>query len=401
MYLYIDADVREVPVPSFRPPNPRGGTFMNHRCPRSSFLPAAFVLLVCGTVGAVAFQQTGSGMIGYWKFDETSGTVAADSSGNSNTMNYTGGPTQSATVPTLTYANPRSLSFNGTSSYVSIATLNGLTPGNTAHTTAAWIKVNALPATRAWILLLGNEGAGSEHWLIDSAGVTQFGVWGGTQVAPVLGTAWHHVALTFDGTTLKGYLDGNPMGAGAAATYNLMGVPLSIAQNHNGENYFNGLVDDVRVYGRALTATEVSGLAAGKAGPDAPVTLTATAGNGQVTLDWTASAGPGTVVYNLKRSTTSGGSPAGTYTTIAPMFSGTSYVDSPLTNGTTYYYVVSAVSFGEGPNSTQASATPVVPAPRLTADGDGMCGVGSAGAPSAGAFAILVLILAGVLAARR
>jgi hypothetical protein len=341
-------------------------------------------------------------MIGYWNFDETSGTTAADSSGNSNTMNYTGGPTQSPTVPTLMFANPRSLSFNGTSSYVSIAALNGLAPGNTAHTTAAWINVTALPANRAWILLLGNEGAGAEHWLIDSNGVTQFGVWGGTQVAPALGTgAWHHVALTFDGTTLKGYLDGGPIGSGAAATYNLLGVPLSVAQNHNGENYFNGLVDDVRVYGRALTATEVSALAAGKSGPDAPATLTATPGNGQVTLSWAPSAGPGTVVYNLKRSTTSGGSPAGTYTTIAPMMSGTSYVDTPLANGTTYYYVVSAVSFGEGPNSTQASATPFAPPHVGRADGKGMCGVGSAGTPSAGTIAVLVLLLAGVLAARR
>jgi hypothetical protein len=375
---------------------------MNDRRPRIPFLPAAFVLLVCGTLGAVAFQQTGSGMIGYWKFDETSGTIAADSSGNSNAMNYAGGPTPSATVPTLTFANPRSLSFNGTSSYVSIATLNGLTPGNTAHTTSAWVNVTSLPANRAWILLLGNEGAGSEHWLIDSAGVTQFGVWGGTQVAPSLGTgAWHHVALTFDGTTLKAYLDGSPIGAGAAATYNLAGVPLSVAQNHIGENYFNGLLDDVRVYGRALTATEVSSLAAGKSGPDAPATLTATAGNGQATLNWAPSPGPGTVVYNLKRSTTSGGSPTDPYVTIAPMISGTSYVDTPLSNGTTYYYVVSAVSFGEGPNSSQASAMPFAPPHVGRADGNGTCGIGSAGAPGAGSLAVLVLILAAVLAGRR
>jgi cellulose 1,4-beta-cellobiosidase len=90
--------------------------------------------------------------------------------------------------------------------------------------------------------------------------------------------------------------------------------------------------------------------------PPAPTGLTASGGNAQVSLSWTGSAGA--TSYNVKRSTVSGGS----YSNIATGVATTSYTDSTVTNGTTYYYVVSAVnSFGESPNSNQASATPQAP----------------------------------------
>src|SRR5579864_2513574 len=86
--------------------------------------------------------------------------------------------------------------------------------------------------------------------------------------------------------------------------------------------------------------------------PAAPTNLMANAGNGQVGLSWSASSGA--TSYNVKRSTTSGGP----YTTIASPTT-TSYTDTGVTNGTTYYYVVSAVNTaGESANSSQVSATP-------------------------------------------
>ena len=86
----------------------------------------------------------------------------------------------------------------------------------------------------------------------------------------------------------------------------------------------------------------------------APINLTATAGDSQVTLSWAAV--DGATSYIVKRSTTSGG----TYETIASGVTDTSYVDTSVTNGTTYYYVVVAVNAdGESNNSNEASATPV------------------------------------------
>lgn len=90
--------------------------------------------------------------------------------------------------------------------------------------------------------------------------------------------------------------------------------------------------------------------------PGTPAGLAATAGNASVALTWTASSGA--TSYAVKRSTTSGGP----YATVGSP-SSASYSDSAVTNGTAYFYVVSAAnSAGESANSTQVSATPTASA---------------------------------------
>jgi len=115
--------------------------------------------------------------------------------------------------------------------------------------------------------------------------------------------------------------------------------------------------------------------------PPPPTDLTATAGYGQVILTWTASPSP-TNYYNIKRSTTNG-----TETTIAST-TATSYTDTNIIDGTTYYYVVSAVNAGgEGKNSSEVSATPLLsPVPTnlsVTTTNFGL--ISLAWSPSAGA----------------
>lgn len=89
--------------------------------------------------------------------------------------------------------------------------------------------------------------------------------------------------------------------------------------------------------------------------PSVPVGLMATAGNAQVSLSWTAS--NGATLYYVRRSATSGGP----YAQISAP-STTSYTDTGLTNGTTYFYVVSAYnSAGQSANSSEVSATPTAP----------------------------------------
>ena len=86
--------------------------------------------------------------------------------------------------------------------------------------------------------------------------------------------------------------------------------------------------------------------------PPVPTGLQATAGNAQISLTWNASTGA--TSYNVKRSTTNGGP----YTTIASPTTA-SYTNTGLTNGTPYYYVVTAVNTaGESNPSSQATATP-------------------------------------------
>jgi fibronectin type 3 domain-containing protein len=120
----------------------------------------------------------------------------------------------------------------------------------------------------------------------------------------------------------------------------------------NGTKYFY-VVSAVNTSGESANSAEASATPTAVVQiPPAPTGLTATAGNAQVTLAWTASTGAAS--YHVKRSTTSGGP----YTQIANP-TAANYTDTGLTNGTPYYYVVSAVnSAGESSNSSQASATP-------------------------------------------
>jgi len=117
------------------------------------------------------------------------------------------------------------------------------------------------------------------------------------------------------------------------------------------QHWVPGLIDDVRIYDRALTPVEIAVLAAGC---PVPTALTAAPGPGQVLLNWTAPSGPAaTYAYNIKRGTVSG-----TYTTIAMGVSGTTYTDSTAVSGTTYFYVVSATSAAESGDSNEVNCRP-------------------------------------------
>ena len=124
-------------------------------------------------------------------------------------------------------------------------------------------------------------------------------------------------------------------------------VTVSWTQNTNGGNI-------------SLVAASLSG--ANPPLPAAP-TLTASAGSSRVHLAWDSPTGASQ--FNIKRSNSANG----TYTTIATT-TAASYDDNGLTNGTTYYYKVSALNLtGEGPNSNPAFATP-----QAGIDGTGLLG---------------------------
>jgi fibronectin type 3 domain-containing protein len=120
----------------------------------------------------------------------------------------------------------------------------------------------------------------------------------------------------------------------------------------NGTNYFY-VVSAVNSAGESANSAEVNATPTALVTPPAaPTGLQATPGNAQVSLNWMASAGA--TSYHVKRGTTSGGP----YTQVAAP-TVTSFTDTGLTNGATYYYAVSALNTaGESANSTQALATP-------------------------------------------
>jgi len=128
----------------------------------------------------------------------------------------------------------------------------------------------------------------------------------------------------------------------------------------NGTAYYY-VVSSLDETGESANSAEASATPkAPSSGPPAvPTNLQATAGNAEASLTWSANA----TSYHVKRATTSGGP----YTQVAAPTS-TSYTDTALANGTTYFYVVSALtSAGESANSAQASAAPVAPPPSIPA----------------------------------
>jgi hypothetical protein len=139
------------------------------------------------------------------------------------------------------------------------------------------------------------------------------------------------------------------------------GTYASVATGVTGTAYTNtGLTNGVTYYfvvsavnlgGESSNSSQAS--ATPVAPPSAPTGLSATAGNAQVALSWNSASGA--TSYNVKRSLSSGG----TYASVATGVTATAYTNTGLTNGTTYYFVVSAVNAGgESSNSSQASATP-------------------------------------------
>ncbi|HTZ84287.1 MAG TPA: glycoside hydrolase family 44 protein [Candidatus Acidoferrales bacterium] len=145
-------------------------------------------------------------------------------------------------------------------------------------------------------------------------------------------------------------------GTTTGGPYTTVGSPTTTSYTDsrltNGTAYYY-VVSAVNSNGESGNSSEVSSTPTGGNPPATPTGVSATAGNQQVSLTWTVSATA--TSYHVKRGTTTGGP----YTTVGSPTT-TSYTDSGLTNGTAYYYVVSAVnSNGESGNSSEVSATPV------------------------------------------
>jgi hypothetical protein len=194
-------------------------------------------------------------LVGYWMLDETSGQTAFDSSGEDNN-----GTTSAVTwVPGHTGGAG---SFDGATSYITVPDNVSLDPY--ALTLAAWIDPVDWNGNRR---ILQKGATDNQYRLLAEGGVLKFDIAGVGTVTATLPAVnvWTHVAGTYDGTALRLYVNGVQV-ASTAATVAMPTTtdPLFIGSKGIGVaqgDHFNGRLDEVRVYWRALSAAEIAALA--------------------------------------------------------------------------------------------------------------------------------------------
>jgi chitodextrinase len=295
--------------------------------------------------GPLGVATADAGLVAAYSFNEGAGTTVADSSGNGNTGTLT------ATTWSSSGKYGNALTFNGSTAVVTIGNAASLQL-TTAMTLEAW--VNPTVVNSAWrdVIYKGNDNYFLEGTSQGSSAPVAGGTFGtahglalGTAALPV--NTWSHLAATYDGATLRLYVNGVQVGS-LAQTGNIVtsANPLQIGGDSIYGQYFAGMIDEVRVYNIALTAAQIQtdmntpiSPISDTQPPSAPATLTATAmGGTQIQLGWSASTdNVGVTGYFIERQ--GGGSTS--FSQIATT-TGTAYVDTALAGTTSYSYRVRA-----------------------------------------------------------
>lgn len=244
---------------------------------------AALFFLVAASGGPragaepAARASLAAGLLVHWKVDETVTTGnALDSTGGGHDAGYANGPiTPSTTVAPLTYSNPRSVDLvQASRQYLFVADSPALTLAG-PFSFSVWVRPTDTPEQQGIIEKWDDGGAlgavngyflrlnSLEHvtWsLFGAAGQIVSGMSG----SPVdTAGAWTHLALVYNGSTVTLYVNGAPDGSQPNSTPPGDGAgELHIGADY-GINAFNGNIDDVRIYDRELTLSEVQTLAAG------------------------------------------------------------------------------------------------------------------------------------------
>jgi hypothetical protein len=231
-------------------------------------------VLALGLLLTNAANAADPNLVGWWKFDEGSGTTADDSSGNGNDGTLQGNPQWVAGKI------GGALEFDGDDS-VNVGNANMLNLGTDNWTITAWIKTTITgtgDSNKGTVFANGGDWSGGIRFTL---AVSETGGEGtitlttdddstkvqATSSATVNDGVWHHVVAMRDGTTLNVYIDGKLDGTNSVpAGYDLSGtsqhdVHVGAITDHTDSSlrkYFrDGVIDDVRIYNRALTEQEI------------------------------------------------------------------------------------------------------------------------------------------------
>jgi hypothetical protein len=242
----------------------------------SRSLQYLFLAIIVTTVGFSLYQWNASrastqktapnnGLVGYWSFDDASGTTATDSSVNANNGTLTNGPTWG------TGKVKGDVVFDGVDDYITTGNYYNVVKG----TVSMWVNPTATLSSAAYYHAVNSNLNGSCDYVdlqFDGfANKWTFIVKGGcagpssaiaSPVIPSNGVLqqWHHLVGTWDGS--KGieqlYVDGVLSAEVTAATFTVGNVSYTIGGNAWKD--WAGSIDEVRIYNRALSADEVSQL---------------------------------------------------------------------------------------------------------------------------------------------
>jgi chitodextrinase len=217
---------------------------------------AATLLGAYSNIATASSLSTTPELIAAYSFNEGAGTTAGDASGNGNT----GTLANAAWTTAGKYGN--ALVFNGTNARVSIADRASLHL-TTGMTLEAWVNPSAI--TSAWRDVIYK---GSDNYFLAAATTTSSrpaaGVKLGASSTLALGPSaltpntWTHLAATYEGSTLRLYLNGT-QAASVVQTGTILTStnPLEIGGDSIFGQFFQGMIDEVRIYNVALTPTQI------------------------------------------------------------------------------------------------------------------------------------------------
>jgi len=228
---------------------------MKARC----LLIGVVVLFAAGVLTASSYGEIDlETCVGIWLFDEGEGNIATDSSGNENDGELMGG----AEWVEGKFGN--ALEFDGANSYVSVPDSESLNP-TTAITLGAWIYPEEFTGNGNGILTKEGQYILGLNWPQDGNGQKlnlwlTIGGWILFSGDAISADSWSHVAVTYDGSTKKMYIDGNLVNSvNQEGEIGTSANDILIAQGNTGvgAQAFKGLIDEIAVFNIALTETKI------------------------------------------------------------------------------------------------------------------------------------------------
>jgi hypothetical protein len=314
-------------------------------------------------VSAYAQGVLGDSPVSYWRLGEMSGTTAKDER-SVNPGTYVNAPALGGSSLINTDPDNNAVGFNGSSGSVRAAYSSSMNLAS-AITLEAWIKPSALPAAGDFASIISHP----EAYALQFNGakleftVMQGGARKRMQAAEgaIQPGGTYHVVGTYDGTTQRLYINGVEAASGPlTGPASQSSTGLYIGSWDSGSEYFNGVIDEVAVYGSTLSAAKVkqhhdSGRGQQAPPPNAPSGLAATAASDtRVNLTWTDNSADESS-FQLQRSSDSSFTNPETITIANDE---TAYGDTGLTAATTYHYRLRARNaVGFSPWTATVSAT--------------------------------------------